>query len=115
MKEKSTYCENNYQNDIGKYDNPRYDKAWYGSKKKFKKEELLLYIEELENANEYLENKLSSINHECCQTRESYFYCEEHWLKDWEELTDFEKNLYWSGYMHQADEINEYFFKGVVE
>lgn len=39
--------EKTYQNDAGEYRNPRYDKLWIGSKNKLKKEELLMYIEEL--------------------------------------------------------------------
>lgn len=105
--------EETYTEVEGKYKNPRYDKIWLGSKRKFKKEQLLEYIEELEEANEYLEKKLHSINHECCWARETYYPSEENWEKEWEYLTDFEKKLYFSGYLHQADEINEYFFEGV--
>lgn len=104
-----------YENDFGEYNNPRYDKLWIGSKKKLKKEELLIYIEELEKANLYLEEKLSRINHDCCQTRKDHYINEENWEKDWDELTEFEKDLYYSGYLHYADEINGYFFNGVWE
>lgn len=107
--------EKTYQNDVGKYKNPRYDKLWIGSKNKLKKEELLMYIEELEEANAYLEEKLSCINHKCCQTREDHYINEENWEKTWDELTGFEKNLYYSGYLHYADEINGYYFDGVWE
>ena len=77
-----------YENDFGEYNNPRYDKLW---------------------------KKLSRINHDCCQTRRDHYINEENWEKEWDGLTEFEKDLYYSGYLHYADEINGYFFNGVWE
>ena len=107
--------EETYESRCGKYTNPKYDKLWLGSKKKRTKDELLLYIEELEKANEYLENKLSAINHECCQTRQDHYICKEQWKKDWDELNEWERDLYYTGYLHCADDINGYYYDGVWE
>lgn len=99
----------------GDYDNPRYNPKWYGSKKKMKRERLLEYIDELEEANKYLEKKLHCINHDTLEARESYYACQEKWEKKWEELTDFERKLFWSGYLQYADELNGYYFECVGE
>ena len=99
----------------GNYDNPRYNPKWYGSKKKMKREKLLEYIEDLEDANKYLEEKLHCINHDTCEAREWYYTSQENWIKNWEALNDWERQLYWSGYLDYADKINGYYFEGVGE
>ena len=79
-----------------------------------KKDDLVAMIEQLDKAVRFYKKKLDSINGTCWGYRETFYTCQENWEKSFDELNDWENNLYWSGYLDCADDIRDEYFGGII-
>lgn len=102
------YYEENYSNE------PVVPYVYSSGLKYRTKKELIELIECLYKVARFQRDKLRDINNNCWNTRESFYTMQENWKKSYDDLDEWEQQLYWSGYLEKADEFHYGYFGGII-